>query len=110
MSDVPNLLIEEYKSIVEQIELFKKDIKSNQELVVRATHGGLVISGIGYSQPSTLLFEGHDEQGNLSNMIQHYTQASLILSAVFRNPQKPPRQPFGFLGDLGKDAQGTGSD
>lgn len=72
-----------YEALVEQIREFQDQLPEDRELGFIANGGGVLI------HPSTvrlwgqmIVFEGVDESGRRARLIQHYTQANVIMLAV----------------------------
>lgn len=88
-----------YEVILKRIKEFEEHLDDNHEVAIKLASFGqsvtLSVTGIGYSNPSTLVFYGFvgDQRATL---IQHMSQLNFLLLAVKKtDPQKPPRR-IGF--------------
>lgn len=88
-----------YEVIMRRIKEFEQNLDSDHEVAVKLASFGqavtMTVTGIGYSNPSTLVFYGlvGDQPATL---IQHMTQLNFLLLAVKKpDPEKPPRR-IGF--------------
>lgn len=89
-----------YMRIVRSIEEFEKRLSSEEEVGARlvATPGEEVfhVDNVAYWSPDMIMFEGVSKQGRRVQLLQHYTQLSLLLTSVAKEkPQEPPRR-IGF--------------
>lgn len=88
-----------YEVIMERIKEFEDDLDEEHEVALKLASFGqsitLSVTGIGYSNPSTLVFHGFvgDQEATL---IQHMSQLNFLLVAARKaDPEKPPRR-IGF--------------
>ena len=86
--------------IMDRIKEFEDQLDNEHEVGLRLASFGqsimLSVTGIGYSNPSTLVFYGYvgDQPATL---IQHVSQLNFLLMAVKKaDPQKAPRR-IGFV-------------
>ena len=89
-----------YEVILERVKEFEKQLDDDHEAAIKLASFGqavtMSVTGIGYSNPSTLVFYGFvgDQPATL---IQHMSQLNFLLLAVKKaDPQKPPRR-IGFV-------------
>lgn len=93
-----------YEIILAHIEAFEDELDDEHEVAVKLASFGqsvtLSVTNIGYSNPSTLVFDGY--VGNQkATLIQHMSQLNFLLVAVpKRDPEKPPHR----LGRIGFNA------
>ncbi len=94
-----NLADYSYEVIMRRIKEFEQSLDSDHEVAVKLASFGqavtMTVTGVGYSNPSTLVFYGlvGDQPATL---IQHMTQLNFLLLAVKKpDPEKPPRR-IGF--------------
>lgn len=88
-----------YEVIMERIKDFEDQLDNEHEVALMLASFGqsitLGVTGIEYSNPSTLVFHGYvgDQPASL---IQHMSQLNFLLLAVKKSdPAKPPRR-IGF--------------
>lgn len=88
-----------YEVIMDRIKEFEQSLDSDHEVAVKLASFGqavtMTVTGVGYSNPSTLVFYGlvGDQPATL---IQHMNQLNFLLLAVKKlDPEKPPRR-IGF--------------
>ena len=88
-----------YEVILRRVKEFEETLDDDHEVAVKLASFGqsvtMVVSGLGFSNPSTLVFYGFvgDQQATL---IQHMSQLNFLLLAVRKaDPEKPPRR-IGF--------------
>ena len=88
-----------YEVILRRIKEFEETLDDDHEVAVKLASFGqsvtMVVSGLGFSNPSTLVFYGFvgDQRATL---IQHMSQLNFLLLAVRKaDPEKPPRR-IGF--------------
>ena len=94
-----NLADYSYEVIMRRIKEVEQSLDSDHEVAVKLASFGqavtMTVTGVGYSNPSTLVFYGlvGDQPATL---IQHMTQLNFLLLAVKKpDPEKPPRR-IGF--------------
>ena len=88
-----------YEVIMDRIKEFEDDLDDEHEVAVQLAAFGqsvvLSVTGITYSNPSTLVFHGYVGDQN-ATLIQHVNQLNFLLLAVKKaDPEKPPRR-IGF--------------
>ena len=88
-----------YEIIMERIKEFEDELDDEHEIALKLASFGqsvtLAVTGIGYSNPSTLVFYGFvgDQPATL---IQNMNQLNFLLLAVKKaEPERPPRR-IGF--------------
>ena len=88
-----------YEVILEQIKEFEGGHDCEHEAAVKLASFGqsitMSVTGLGYSNPSTLIFYGYvgDQPATL---VQHISQLNFLLLSVKKpDPSKPPRR-IGF--------------
>jgi hypothetical protein len=89
----------QYEVIMERIKDFEDELDNEHEIGIQLASFGkdllLNVTGIGYSNPNTLVFHGF-VNGNSATLIQHMSMLSFLLLAVKKqDPEKPPRR-IGF--------------
>lgn len=97
----PNHASEFYKSLVEMINEFDKNLDEEHEVGMRlVTFGQSItfhVTDLGYYDPSLNRFYGQLENGSSVELIQHVSQISFLLMSVKRlNPEQPKKR-IGFL-------------
>lgn len=87
-----------YERIARQINDFEADLSDEEEIGLRlvATPDTSVmhIVDVGYWGPDMLIYYGENEHGKLMQLLQHYTQMSILLTAVPKVEDKPRRIGF----------------
>ncbi len=89
-----------YQVIADRIKEFEEDLDDDHEIAVMLASFGqsvtMTVTGIGYSNPSTLTFYGYVGK-QCATLIQHMSQLNFLLLAVKKaDPEKPPRR-IGFV-------------
>ena len=96
-----------YERIARQINDFEKDLTEDEEIGLRlvATPDTSVmhIEDIGYWGPDMLIYHGRNEHGKPMQLMQHYTQMSILLTAVPKAEEKPNRIGFHLIEKIEKD-------
>jgi|UPI0007C49988 hypothetical protein len=87
--------------LVDQIKAFEDRLNPNEEI------GGYLPTGVGadafhilavaYSSPDLLIFSGLNQHGRPVHLIQHYTQLSLLLTALPKLKEEEEPRRIGFL-------------
>lgn len=88
-----------YEVIVNEIKDFEQSLDDEHEVAVKLASFGqsitLSVTGLGYANPSTLLFYGYVGEQR-ATLVQHMSQLNFLLLAVKKpDPAKPPRR-IGF--------------
>jgi Family of unknown function (DUF6173) len=87
-----------YERIARQINDFEAELSDDEEIGLRlvATPDTSVmhINDIGYWGPDMLIYHGTNEHGRPMQLMQHYTQMSILLTAVPKCEQKARRIGF----------------
>ena len=89
----------QYEVIMHRIKEFEEELDDEHEIAVQLASFGkdilMNVTGIGYSNPSTLVFHGF-VNGQNATLIQHMSMLSFLLLAVKKpEPEKPARR-IGF--------------
>lgn len=75
-----------HERLVKQIKEFEDKLNHKQEvggrLIAAAGEGVIQIEDIGYWGPDMIIFYGTNSQGGAVEVLQHYTQLSLTLTAL----------------------------
>jgi hypothetical protein len=87
--------------LVDQIKAFEGRLDPNEEI------GGYLPTGVGadafhilgvaYSAPDLLIFSGLNQHGRPVHLIQHYTQVSILLTALPKLKEEEEPRRIGFL-------------
>lgn len=87
-----------YERIARQINDFEANLSDEEEIGLRlvATPDTSVmhIVDVGYWGPDMLIYYGENEHGKPMQLLQHYTQMSILLTAVPKVDEKPRRIGF----------------
>tara|TARA_B100000678_G_scaffold241951_1_gene213089 strand:- start:4260 stop:4646 length:387 start_codon:yes stop_codon:yes gene_type:complete len=87
-----------YERIARQINDFESDLSDEEEIGLRlvATPDTSVmhIVDVGYWGPDMLIYYGENEHGKSMQLLQHYTQMSILLTAVPKVEEKARRIGF----------------
>jgi hypothetical protein len=96
-----------YERIARQINDFESDLSDEEEIGLRlvATPDASVmhISDVGYWGPDMLIYHGENEHGKPMQLLQHYTQMSILLTAVPKAEEKPRRIGFHLIEKIDDD-------
>ncbi len=96
-----------YERIANQINDFEKDLSDEEEIGLRlvATPDASVmhIVDIGYWGPDMLIYHGENEHGKPMQLLQHYTQMSILLTAVPKAEEKARRIGFHLIDKISSD-------
>ncbi len=88
-----------YERITRQIIEFEKGLTSDEELggrfVAAPREGIMHIEDIGFWGPDLLIFYGTDGNGRPVQLLQHYSQLTILLCAVPKEKDAPRR--IGFV-------------
>jgi hypothetical protein len=87
--------------LVDQIKAFEDRLDPDEEI------GGYLPTGVGadafhilgvaYSNPDPLIFSGLNQHGRPVHLVQHYTQLSLLLTALPKLKEEEEPRRIGFL-------------
>jgi hypothetical protein len=95
-----------YERIARQIIDFEKRLSADEEVggrfVFAPREGVFHIKDIEYWNPDMLIFEGTDGDGRPIQLMQHYSQLSMVLYAVRKNKDSGPKIGFNLEGRLKK--------
>lgn len=95
-----NLADWKYEKIMEQIYAFEQTLDDNHEIALKLASFGvsttMVVTEIGYQNPDMLYFYGY-VNGVESQLIQHVSQLSFLLTSVERADKSAPARRIGFL-------------
>jgi Family of unknown function (DUF6173) len=96
-----------YERIARQIIDFEKRLSVDEEVggrfVAAPREGDFRIKDIDYWNPDMLIFEGTDADGRPIQLLQHYSQLSMVLCAVRKNKDSGPKIGFNLEGRLKKE-------
>ncbi|WP_313800963.1 DUF6173 family protein [Sphingobium sp.] len=88
-----------YERIAKNIAGFEEDLSDDEEIGLRlvATPDTSVmhIEDVGFWGPDMLIYYGTNENGKPMQLMQHYTQMSILLTAVPKLKDEPRR--IGFI-------------
>ena len=56
------------------------------------------VTGLGYIEPSLILFIGHHDDRRLIELVQHVSKISFLLTVLRRMNPDEPRRKIGFAG------------
>ena len=88
-----------YERLTRQIIEFEKGLTSEEELggrFVAAPREGIIhIEDIGFWGPDLLIFHGSDGNGRPVQLLQHYSQLTVLLCAIPKEKDEPRR--IGFI-------------
>lgn len=90
----------QYEILMKEIKDFESDLDENEEVALHLTSFGqsllMHVTDIGYHNPSLVFFYGY-VNNQKSQLIQHVSQLSFLLTTIPKaDPNKPPRR-IGFL-------------
>ena len=96
----PNNADHFYKKLKIIIEDFENKLDKNHEVCIKLVKfdNGVQfrVRGIGYYNPSLILFNGETENGETIQLVQHVNQINLLLMKIERSDPKQPKQKIGF--------------
>lgn len=88
-----------YERLAKQIIEFEAQLSIDEELggrfVTAPKEGVIHIEDISYWNPDMIIFHGRDADGRRVQLLQHYSQASVLLCAVPKEKDEPRR--IGFI-------------
>ena len=87
-----------YEQLRVNIESMQKKIKKNEQLLIYCNAGGqpILVTSIGFQNPSMIIFHGLDSMGNECAVLSHMTSVQLIVRVIkVEGPQKSRR--IGFM-------------
>lgn len=88
------------ETVIGQLIAFERQLDAGHEMVIGSAGseaGILHIERIGAFAPDFVLFHGRDEAGMKTQLIQHYSQMSVMLRAVPKPRPDAPARRIGFL-------------
>lgn len=95
-----NYASEFYERLTKWINTFNDSLDDQHEVGVRLVNFGQTITfhlaGLGYWNPSLIMFNGSTDSGDPVELIQHVTQISILLMKVPRKDPGKPKRPIGF--------------
>lgn len=88
-----------YERVARQIIDFEKELDSDEEiggrLVSAPGEGVFHIEDLGYWGPDMLIFYGKNQHGRPVELLQHYSQLNVLLTAIPKEKDEPRR--IGFI-------------
>ncbi len=95
-----NFASEFCKKLYEEILEFDANLDNENEVIARLVSFGetiqFSIEGIGFSDPSLIIFSGHTADGSHVQLVQHVNQISILLLSAKRPEPEKPKFPIGF--------------
>lgn len=96
----PNLASEFHRRLVAWINDFHRSLDDEHEVGAKLVSFGqsliFHLEDIGYWNPSLVSFQGHAENGDPVELIQHVSQISVLLVKLKRQADTLPKRPIGF--------------
>ena len=91
--------VSETEVVLKRIKEFEESLDDDHEVALKLASFGqsvtMNVTGLGYSNPSTLVFHGY-VGGQSATLIQHMSQLNFLLLSVKKaDPAMPPRR-IGF--------------
>jgi len=101
-ADVPDIPAKwAFERIARQIRDFEEQLSGDEEiglpLVASPKTGMMHIEDIGYWGPDMLIYHGRNDHRKPMRLLQHYTQMSILLTAVPKIQAKPNRIGFHLI-------------
>lgn len=97
-----------YERLAQQIIEFEKELNENEEiggrLVAAPGEGVFHIENLGYWGPDMIIFYGKNTHGRPVQLLQHYTQLSVLLTAIPIQGENPRRIGFDLERQLKENA------
>lgn len=87
------------EKVIRYLRSFEEQLDADHEMVIGSagSEAGIVqIEGIGYFDPDFITFYGRDEAGMRTQLIQHYSQLSVMLRAAPKPRPDAPARRIGF--------------
>lgn len=95
-----NYASEFHKRLVAWINEFDASLDNAHEVGVRLVSFGQAVvfrlDDLGYWNPSLISFQGHTDDGQPVELIQHVSQISILLMRLPRENRDEPKKPIGF--------------
>ena len=89
------------KALYNTIIDYQSRLDDTQDVIMLLVNFGqsrtIKVTNIGYIGHSLIFFEGIDDNGNMSNLIQHINQLSFLLSAELKPLPEAPKRKIGFV-------------
>lgn len=88
-----------YERLILCIQAFEEGLNADQEVAVGfagAESGVLGIESLGYFAPDILTFDGYDEDGVRTQLIQHVSQLNVMLRAMPKPEDSDEPRRIGF--------------
>jgi hypothetical protein len=93
---------------VRSINNFEAQLADNEEIGGRFVGGPgsevFHIDDVGYWGPDMIIFHGTNQHGKPVQLLQHYTQLNVLLTALPVEKDKPRRIGFALVNELEKDS------
>ncbi len=93
-----------YERIAKSINKFEEELNVDEEIGLRlvATPDTSVmhINDVGYWGPDMLIYYGENDHGKPMKLLQHYTQMSILLTAVPKAQEKARRIGFELMSKI----------
>ena len=88
-----------YDEIAHAARDYQRNLAPNEDLIFLFPLGQIHVEAFGI-QGTALVFFGRDRTtGRKALVVQHYSQANLVMTSVPRPEGAPPARPIGFLND-----------
>ena len=87
-----------YDEIAHAARDYERSLAANEDLIFLFPLGQIHVEAFGI-QGTALVFFGRDRTGRKALVVQHYSQANLVMTSVPRPEGVPPARPIGFLND-----------
>jgi hypothetical protein len=93
-----------YERLAKRIIDFEKELASDEEIggrfVAAPNEGVFHIEDISYWGPDMIMFEGVNQHGKKVELLQHYSQMTVLLTAIPKIADEPRRIGFQLAKDL----------
>ncbi|WP_339303992.1 DUF6173 family protein [Paenibacillus sp. FSL R5-0519] len=98
----------QYEILMEEIRDFEKNLTPNEEIALQLASFGqsvmMNVTDIGYHNPSLMFFHGY-VNGQRSQLIQHVSQLSFLITVVPKSDPERPARRIGFIQESEEDQE-----
>ncbi|MBE7683261.1 MULTISPECIES: DUF6173 family protein [Paenibacillus] len=96
----PKLADNQYDILMAQIKAFEDELNESEEIAIQLASFGqsvlMNVTEIGFHNPSLMFFYGH-VNGQWSQLVQHVSQLSFLITVVPKSDPNRPARRIGFI-------------
>jgi len=88
------------EKLIISIRKFDSNLDSDEQVALKLVSFGqsinLLVTHLGYSDPSLIHFYGTSDNGSPMELMQHVSQISFLITSAARKEPNKPKEPIGF--------------